>query len=109
MLDDKSRELDHFKVPYGAIIVVADGQEVKAGAELFRWDPHRTPILAEVAGVIRFVDIIEGETVRIEEERKGQINKPVVIEHKGDTHPQVIIEDTSGKILDVHYLPAERE
>jgi DNA-directed RNA polymerase subunit beta' len=30
----------------------------------------------------------------------------VVIEHKGDTHPQIIIEDANGKILDVHYLPA---
>jgi len=30
----------------------------------------------------------------------------VVIEHKGDKHPQIIIEDTDAKILDVHYLPA---
>ena len=42
---------------------------------LFEWDPHRTPILAEVSGLIRFVDIIEGETIRLEEERKGQTGK----------------------------------
>ncbi|UCG47185.1 MAG: DNA-directed RNA polymerase subunit beta' [Phycisphaerales bacterium] len=106
LLDEKDRELDRFKVPYGAIVLAGDGQNVKAGAPLFRWDPHRTPILAEVTGVIRFVDIIEGETIGIEEERKGQAGKPVVIEHKGDKHPQIIIEDSSGKILDVHYLPA---
>ena len=107
LLDDKDRELDKFKVPYGAVIRVADGEQVKAGAMLFEWDPHRTPILAEVSGIIRFVDIIEGETIRLEEERKGQSgNKPVVIEHKGDKHPQIMIEDTDGKILDVHYLPA---
>lgn len=106
LLDDKNRELDRFKVPYGAVVAVADGREVKGGEILFGWDPHRTPILAEVGGLIRFVDLIEGETVRIEEERKGQVSKPVVIEHKGDTHPQVIIEDPNGKILDVHYLPA---
>jgi len=64
------------------------------------------PILAEVPGLIRFVDILEGETMRIEEERKGQAGRPVVIEHKGDKHPQIIIEDSAGKILDVHYLPA---
>jgi DNA-directed RNA polymerase subunit beta' len=52
------------------------------------------------------VDIAEGETTRTEEERKGQPGKQVVIEHKGDKHPQIIIEDSSGKILDVHYLPA---
>jgi DNA-directed RNA polymerase subunit beta' len=59
-----------------------------------------------VPGLIRFVDIIEGETIGIEEERKGQVGRPIVIEHKGDKHPQIIIEDKDGKILDVHYLPA---
>ncbi len=106
LVDEKNRELDKFKVPYGAVINVKDGTKVKAGQKLFGWDPHRTPILAEVAGNIRFVDIVEGETVKVEEERKGQTGRPVVIEHKGDKHPQIIIEDTAGKILDVHYLPA---
>jgi len=106
ILDDKNRELDRFKVPYGATVLVEDKQHVKVGDPMFEWDPHRTPILAEVSGQIRFVDIIEGETIRIEEERKGQLGKPVVIEHKGDKHPQIIIEDSEGKILDVHYLPA---
>jgi DNA-directed RNA polymerase subunit beta' len=106
VLDAKDRELDRFKVPYGATVSVKDGRKVKTGTSLFKWDPHRTPILAEVAGLIRFVDIIEGETIGIEEERKGQAGKPVVIEHKGDKHPQIIIEDPDGKILDVHYLPA---
>jgi len=106
ILDTKDRELDRFKVPYGATILVEDGKKVKAGTSLFGWDPHRTPILAEIAGLIRFVDIIEGETIGIEEERKGQAGKPIVIEHKGDKHPQIIIEDADGKILDVHYLPA---
>jgi len=122
LLDDKDRELDKFKVPYGASILVEDGQKVKAGSILFQWDPHRTPILAEVGGRIRFVDVVEGETVQTEEVRtKGQklkgkekekdsdakvLDRPVVIEHKGDKHPQIIIEDEKGKILDVHYLPA---
>ncbi|MEJ2702547.1 MAG: DNA-directed RNA polymerase subunit beta' [Sedimentisphaerales bacterium] len=106
ILDAKERELDRFRVPYGAVVLVEDGQKVKAGLPLFTWDPHRTPILAEIAGLIRFVDIIEGETIGIEEERKGQAGKSVVIEHKGDKHPQIIIEDAEGKILDVHYLPA---
>jgi len=107
LVDEKNRELERFKVPYGAIITVKDQQTVKAGTRLFTWDPHRTPILAEVFGMIRFVDIIEGETIRVEEERRGHLGRPVVIEHKGDKHPQVIIEDKDGKILDVHYLPAK--
>ncbi len=106
ILDEKGREIDKYKVPYGAIMQAEDGQSVKAGQRLFSWDPHRVPILAEVPGIIRFVDILEGETIRIEEERKKQVGRPVVIEHKGDKHPQIIIEDSEGKILDVHYLPA---
>jgi DNA-directed RNA polymerase subunit beta' len=125
ILDAKDRELDKFKVPYGGTILVKDGQKVKAGVTLFRWDPHRTPILAEVPGLIRFVDIVEGETVQTEElkirsakltvedveedtaSRQTKIvERAVVIEHKGDKHPQIMIEDASGKILDVHYLPA---
>jgi DNA-directed RNA polymerase subunit beta' len=107
LIDDKGREYDKFKVPYGAIVLVKDGEHVKARGRLFSWDPHRVPILAEIGGMIRFVDVVEGETMQVEEERKGLKGKPVVIEHKGDKHPQVIIEDESGKILDVHYLPAK--
>ncbi|AQQ10313.1 DNA-directed RNA polymerase subunit beta' [Sedimentisphaera cyanobacteriorum] len=107
IVDERERELEKYPVEYGYFIQVKDGQKVKKGQKLFRWDPHRIPILAEVDGRIRLHDIIEGETIRIEEERKGQKPYPVVIEHKGDRHPQVVIEDETGKILDVHYLPAK--
>ena len=106
VLDAKGRELEKYNVQYGASMLVEDGQNVKLGQRLFYWDPHRRPILAEKHGQIAFVDIVEGETIEIEEERKGRAGRPVVIEHKGDKHPQIIIEDSDGKILDVHYLPA---
>jgi DNA-directed RNA polymerase subunit beta' len=107
LLDEKGRELEKFKPPYGAIMQVEQDQKVAKGQILYSWDPHRMPILAEVSGFVRLVDVIESETMRVEEERKGQKGRPVVIEHKGDKHPQVIIEDSEGKILDVHYLPAK--
>ena len=106
LVDDKDRELTRFKVPYGGLMRVKDGASVKEGKSLYVWDAHRIPILAEVAGFVRLMDVVEGETMRVEEERKGQKGKPVVIEHKGDKHPQVMVEDAEGKILDVHYLPA---
>jgi DNA-directed RNA polymerase subunit beta' len=106
IIDEKERELDKYRVPYGATLEVSDGAVVKEGLVLFWWDPHRTPILAEVAGRIAFVDVVDGETIHVEEERKGQSGRPVVIEHKGDKHPQLIVEGADGKILDVHYLPA---
>ena len=53
LVDDKGRELERLKVPYGAILVVKDGHTVKKGQRLFGWDPHRVPILAEVSGLVR--------------------------------------------------------
>jgi len=111
--DEKGRELDKYKIPYGARIDVEEGKKVRAGQRLVWWDAHSVPILAEANGVVRFQDIEEGETVRIEDEKgKGKAKSTggrryVVIEHKGEMHPRIVIEDKSGKILDFHYLPAK--
>ena len=107
VLDAKDREIEKFKVPYGALVLAADGASVKSSQRLVMWDPHRVPILAEVAGIVRFQDIEEGETVRVESEKGKTATRFVVIEHKGEKHPRVVIEDKSGKILDFHYLPSK--
>ncbi|MCK4277079.1 MAG: DNA-directed RNA polymerase subunit beta', partial [Phycisphaerae bacterium] len=110
IMDEKDRELDKYKVQYGSQIFVAEGAKVKQGQRLVGWDPHRIPILAEASGLARFQDIEEGETVRVEAERgRGTAAKQrfVVIEHKGEKHPRIVIEDRTGKILDVHFLPAK--
>ncbi len=105
VVDDKGRELEKHKVPYGAYIRVAPGAAVSKGEQLVQWDPHRLPILAEKDGKVRYVDIEIGETVREEDAGRGQ-TALVVIEHKGEKHPQIVIEDAQGQILDFHYLPA---
>ncbi len=105
VVDAKNRELERYKVPYGAEVMVKPNQEIGPRTQLAIWDPHLTPILAEVSGFVRFHDITEGETVRLEQERAGA--KYIVIEHKGEKHPQVIIEDREGNVLDYHYLPAK--
>ena len=64
------------------------------------------PILAEKSGTVRYVDIELNETVREEDAGRGQ-KALIVIEHKGEKHPQIVIEDETGKILDFHYLPAK--
>ena len=106
VLDDKGRELEKSKVPYGSYIWAKAGSAIKPGQQLVTWDPHRTPILAEKGGTVQYVDIQVGETVR--EEDAGQGKKALlVIEHKGDLHPQINIVDGDGQILDFHYLPAK--
>lgn len=105
ILDAKGRELERYKLPYGAEVHVKEGQEIGVRTMLASWDPHLTPLLAEVGGFVRFHDIVEGETVRLEQDRAGA--KFIVIEHKGEKHPQVIIEDKDGNVLGYHYLPAK--
>ncbi len=113
IVDAKGRELEKYKVPYGSTVLVGDGEKVKPRQQLVVWDAHITPILAEKGGIVRYEDIEEGETVRLEEERKGGSTggtgeaKLVVIEHKGERHPRITIEGDDGKILDFHYLPAK--
>ena len=106
ILDDKGRELEKTKIPYGGYIYAQQGEAVKRGQSLVKWDPHRVPILAEKPGIVRFVDIQVGETVREEDAGRGQ-KALVVVEHKGDLHPQINIVDEQGNILDFHYLPAK--
>jgi DNA-directed RNA polymerase subunit beta' len=104
LMDPKDRELEKYEVPAGANLLVEENQEVQPGTVLCQWDPHAIPILAEVSGKIRYEDVIEGETMRLEKDPSGHIRQ-LVMEHKGDLHPQVVIEDPSGKILDFYYLP----
>jgi DNA-directed RNA polymerase subunit beta' len=104
ILDPKGRELEKYDVPDGAIMMVEDGQTINRGSMLCEWDPHNIPILAEVGGKVRFEDIVEGETMKIEIDPSGHVRR-TIIEHKGDLHPQVIIVDAEGKTLDYKYIP----
>jgi DNA-directed RNA polymerase subunit beta' len=104
ILDPKGRELEKYEIPAGANLKVEENHEVRPGQILCEWDPHSIPILAEVSGKVRYEDVIEGETMRIEKDPSGHIRR-MVMEHKGDLHPQVVLEDESGKILDFYYLP----
>jgi DNA-directed RNA polymerase subunit beta' len=104
LLDSKGRELEKYDVPQGAILKVEENQAVKAGQVLCEWDPHSVPILSEVSGKVRFDDIVEGETLRVEKDPSGNLRR-TIMEHKGDLHPQIVIEGPDGRTLDVYYLP----
>jgi DNA-directed RNA polymerase subunit beta' len=102
-------ELERHLIPYGAVILVRDGDKIAKGKRLCEWDAHRTPILAEAAGFVRFQDVVEGETMRREARRGRQAGgeSRVIVEHKGDLHPRIFIEDKDGKRLEFHHLPAK--
>src|SRR5947208_9356855 len=86
------------------MLMVENGQQVQPGQILVKWDPHMIPILAEVGGRIRFDEIVEGETLRKERD-PGGAERWVIMEHKGDLHPQIVVEDDKGQNLAFYYVP----
>jgi len=104
IIDNKERELEKYPIPAGAVLAVDENAMIEAGQTICNWDPHAVPILCEVGGRVRFEDLTEGQSMRTEKDSSGNARR-TVIEHKGDLHPQVILEDQAGKILDFYYLP----
>jgi DNA-directed RNA polymerase subunit beta' len=69
-------------VPYGATLALEDGRDVEAGDLLFSWDPYSEPIVADVQGKVRFVDIVEDQTVREELDESTGRRQLVIIEDR---------------------------
>ena len=105
IVDDEDRELERHRIPQGAVISKEDSQAVAKEEVFVRWDPYTTPILTEFGGKVRFEDVKAGITMREEiDEATGLMNR-VIVEHKGDYHPQVVIETERGELLAVYGLP----
>ncbi|WP_333840082.1 DNA-directed RNA polymerase subunit beta' [Pelomicrobium sp.] len=80
--DESGRERERHKIPYGATLLVKDGQNVKAGAMLANWDPHTRPIITEYAGTIKFENVEEGVTVARQIDEVTGLSTLVVIDPK---------------------------
>ena len=106
ILAEDGRELEAHNVVIGAVISVADGAKVKKGETFVQWDPYNVPILSEKAGRVKFHDIIEGVTMKQEMDDQTQQEAMVVIEHKEDLHPQIIILDDEGEVVANYPIPS---
>ncbi len=103
--DDKGREIgEPMDLLVGAVLKVKEGDKVKARQSLAQWDAYNTPLLTEKSGFIRFEDIVEGATMRLETDASGFPRK-VISEHKGDLHPQILVTDKDGQILAYYSVP----
>jgi DNA-directed RNA polymerase subunit beta' len=120
LVDEFGRERERYKVPYGAVISAADGDNVQGGSVIANWDPHTHPIVTEVAGVVKFTDFHEGLTVHEHTDEITGLTSKVITDPKQrgsagkDLRPMVKLVDEQGRQLkiagtdiDAHYfLPA---
>jgi DNA-directed RNA polymerase subunit beta' len=101
------RELERYQIVIGSTIAVADGAHVKKGEAFVQWDPHNVPILTEKAGKVEFRDMIAGVTIKQELDPETGVKGTVVIEHKEDLHPQIVVIDEKTKeIVSSYSIPA---
>src|SRR5438477_1203482 len=77
--DENGRERERYTVIYGAKLNVREGQKIEIGTQLAEWDPFATPIVAEVGGVVRFTDIIEGVTMNEQLDEVTGLSRKVVV------------------------------
>ena len=87
------------QVPLGAILMVKDGDEVKRDQVIFTWDPYTNPIIADCEGSIKFVDIIDDESVAEELDELTGLRQRVIIEDREKKlHPHIeIVQSKGGK------------
>ncbi len=89
-------------VPYGATIHVSEGQGIKSGDLLFSWDPYSEPIVADSGGYLRFVDIVEEQTVREElDESTGRRQMMIIEDRDKKLHPTIQIRSGESATSDV--------
>lgn len=103
--DEQGRERERYKVPYGAVLSVSDGDAVQAGQVIANWDPHTHPVITEVAGRLQFHDFVEGVSVQRHTDEVTGLSSLVVTDPKQrgsvgkDLRPMVRLIDESGEEL----------
>jgi DNA-directed RNA polymerase subunit beta' len=96
------RERERYPLVYGAKLRKNDGDPVKAGELIAEWDPFTTPIITEVAGTVKYGDIIEGKTMEDKPDERTGARYNVIVESKElDVRPRISIKDESGKTAKV--------
>ena len=92
ILDHREREIEHYQVPYGAKVLVKDGEGVKARQEFAEWDPFNTYILSEETGVVRFNDVALGVTMEeIQDEFTGLVTRAIIEPKDEKKQPRIEI------------------
>ena len=96
-----------YDIPYGSVLYFKDGDIVKKGDRICEWDAYNATTIVEVAGTLKFENMIEGVTYRKDSvDEFSTSNDKVIIESKDRTKsPSVDIVDVTGAIIKQYNLP----
>ena len=106
--DEFGRERERYKLPYGAVISVAEGDVVAAGAIVAKWDPHTHPIVTETTGIVQFVGMEAGITMKRQTDELTGLSNIEITDPKDrpaagkDIRPAIKLVDDNGNDL---FLP----
>lgn len=103
--DETERELERHSVPSGAVISTGDGKPIEKNKLFVKWNPYISPIIAELGGKIKYEDIIENKTVKKELDVSTGLYDRVIIDHKGEYHPQIVVINEDKEVLAIYTVP----
>ena len=93
-------------VPYGATLYNKDGDKVAKGDVIAKWDPFNAVIVTETAGRVKFENVVEGVTYRVEADETSGLRELIVIESKDRTMaPAAHILDENGELIRTYNFP----
>jgi len=104
LLDILKQELAVYKVPYGAVLLISDGDAVISGQKLAEWDPYTVPIIAESDGTVHYLDLVDGVSLREVVDELTGITKQIVIDWRQGTRgedlkPSITLRDHHGQAI----------
>ncbi len=98
--------LTNANIPYGAKLFIKNGQTVKKGDRICEWDPFNAVIITEVAGKIKFENVIENVTYKTESDETTGLKEKIIIESKDKANvPEAHILDKKGNLIKTYSLP----
>ena len=98
--------LSSMQVPYGSSLYFKDGDNVKPGDQICRWDPFNAVIVSEYAGKLCFHDVVEGQTFKAETDETSGMTERIITDSRDHTLvPTVDVVNADGEVLVTYNLP----
>ena len=98
--------LSSMQVPYGSSLYFKDGDIVKPGDQVCRWDPFNAVIVSEYAGKLCFHDVVEGQTFKAETDETSGMTERIITDSRDHTLvPTVDVVNADGEVLVTYNLP----